>query len=58
MYGWGGGPENFDFLGPNGTCFVHCHFRAQKSLDFHSPPIPMTLVLDLGRIEIIKSRAM
>jgi hypothetical protein len=26
-------PENLDFLGPNGTCFACCHFRAHKSLN-------------------------
>jgi hypothetical protein len=31
-----------DFLGPNGT---HC--RAQKSLDFQGPPLPMHLVMML-----------
>jgi hypothetical protein len=24
--------EEANFLGPNGTCFARCHFRAQKSL--------------------------
>jgi hypothetical protein len=41
------GPESFDFFGPNGTCFVCCHFRAQKGLDFHGPPLPMALEMDL-----------
>ncbi len=35
------------FLGPNGTRFARCHFRAQKSLDFQSPPLPMPLVMML-----------
>jgi hypothetical protein len=26
------------FLGPNGTRYARCHFRAQKSLDFSAPP--------------------
>ncbi len=26
-------PENLVFLGPNGTQFANCNFRAQKSLD-------------------------
>ncbi len=37
LYGLCGGPDNFDFLGPNGTRFAHCHFRAQKSLDCQGP---------------------
>jgi hypothetical protein len=28
------GPENLDFIGPNGTPFARCHFRAQNSRDF------------------------
>jgi hypothetical protein len=32
--------EGLDFLGLNGTPFAHCHFRAQKSLDFQGPPLP------------------
>ena len=36
-------PENLDFLGPNGTRFARCHFRAQKSLDFQGPPLVMIL---------------
>jgi hypothetical protein len=35
------------FLGSNGTHFACCHVRAQKGLDFLSPPLPMALVLDL-----------
>jgi hypothetical protein len=35
------------FLGSKGTRFVCCHFRAQKSLDFHGPPFPMALAMDL-----------
>jgi hypothetical protein len=34
------------FLGPNGTCLARCHFRAQKSLDFQAPPLPMGLEMD------------
>jgi hypothetical protein len=30
----------------NGTRFAHCHFRAQKSLDFQVPPLPMDLEMD------------
>jgi hypothetical protein len=26
--------------------FARCHFRAQKSLDFQGPPLPMTLEMD------------
>jgi hypothetical protein len=29
------------FLGPNGTRFARCPFRAQKSLDFQGPRLPM-----------------
>jgi hypothetical protein len=32
------GPEISTFLGPNGTCYARCHFRAQKSLDFMAHP--------------------
>jgi hypothetical protein len=35
------------FLGPNSTLFARCHFRAQKSLDFQGPPLPMPLVMML-----------
>jgi len=38
----GVGPENLDFFGPR-----ECHFRAQKSLDFQGPPLPMPLVMML-----------
>jgi hypothetical protein len=31
-------PDNLDFLGPNGTHFACCHFRAQKSLNFQGHP--------------------
>jgi hypothetical protein len=34
------------FLGQNGTSFARGHFRAQKSLDFKSPPLPMALEMD------------
>ncbi len=26
--------------------FARCHFRAQKSLDFQGPPLPMALLMD------------
>jgi hypothetical protein len=48
----GGGPlegvalKIWTFLGPNGTLFARDHFRAQKSLDFQGPPLPMTLEID------------
>ncbi len=35
------------FSGPSGTRFAHCHFSAQKSLDFHGPPLTMPLEMDL-----------
>jgi hypothetical protein len=44
-------------LGPNGTLFAHCHFRAQKSLDFQDTPLTTTFVLDVACIEIIMPRA-
>jgi hypothetical protein len=39
--------------GPNGTRFAGCHFRAQKSLDFQSPPLPIALVMGVARIKIM-----
>jgi hypothetical protein len=38
------GPENLDFFGPKWHSLRLCHFRAQKSLDFQGPPLPMPLV--------------
>ncbi len=54
----GVGPENLNFLGPNGTQFAHCHFMAQKSLDFQDTQLPMTLVMGVARIKIITFRAL
>jgi hypothetical protein len=34
------------FLGINGTCLARCHFRAQNSLDFEGPPLPIALEMD------------
>ncbi len=34
------------FLGPNGTRFARCRCRAQKSLDFQGPSLPMTIEMD------------
>jgi hypothetical protein len=31
---------------PNGTRFAHCYFRAQRSLDFQGPPLPMAFKMD------------
>ena len=42
----GMGPENLDFFGQNGTCFARCHLRAQKSLDFQGPALPMAFETD------------
>jgi hypothetical protein len=42
-----GGPENLDFFGPKWHSLRWCHFRAQKSLDFQGPPLPMPLVMML-----------
>jgi hypothetical protein len=44
-------------LYPNGTRYACCHFRAQTSLDFQGPPLPMALVMDVARIKIITFRA-
>jgi hypothetical protein len=43
----GVGPENFDFFGPKWHSLRLCHFRAQKSLDFQGPPLPMPPVMML-----------
>ncbi len=37
--------------------FARSHFRAQKSLNFHGPPILMPLVMDLARLKTISFRA-
>jgi hypothetical protein len=34
-----------------------CHFRAQKSLDFQGPPLPMPLVMMLHPLKTIMYRA-
>ncbi len=34
------------FLGLNSTRVSRCHFRAQKSLDFQCPPLPMPFEMD------------
>jgi hypothetical protein len=39
--------EPLDFFGPKWHSFRSCHFRAQKSLDFQGPPLPMPLVMML-----------
>ncbi len=44
------------FLGSNGTCFAHAHFRAQKNLDFQGPPLLKALEMDVAHIKIISSR--
>jgi hypothetical protein len=49
-------PQILLFLGPNGTRFARGHFRAQKSLDFQGPPLPMALEMDVAHIKIISSR--
>jgi hypothetical protein len=36
-----------DFFGPKCHSLRLCHFRAQKSLDFQGPPIPMPRVMML-----------
>ncbi len=42
-------------LGLNGARFATI-FRAQTSLDFQGPPLPMALVMDVARVKIIKSK--
>jgi hypothetical protein len=39
--------------GLTGTRYAHCHFRAQKSLDFQGQLLPMALVMDLPASKII-----
>ncbi len=41
----GVGPKNPDFFGPKWHSLRSCHFRAQKSLDFQGPPLPMPQVM-------------
>jgi hypothetical protein len=36
-----------DFFGPKWHSLRSCQFRAQKSLDFQGPPLPMSLVMML-----------
>jgi hypothetical protein len=36
-----------DFFGPKWHSLRSCHFRAQKSLDFQGPPLPMPRVMML-----------
>ncbi len=40
-------PEKLDFFGPKWHSLCLCHFRAQTSLDFQGPPLPMPLVMML-----------
>jgi hypothetical protein len=44
----GAGPENLDFLSPNGSRFACCYFRAQKSLNFQGPTLPVALEINLS----------
>ncbi len=53
----GVGPGNLDFFGPKGPRFARSYFRAQKSLDFQGPPLPMPLVMDLDSLKTITYRA-
>jgi hypothetical protein len=47
----GVGPENLNFFG------IKWHsFRAQKSLSFQGPPLPMALEMNVACIKIIFSR--
>ncbi len=57
LYGGGGGPENLDFFGLKCHSLRSMPFQGQKSLDFHCPPLPIALVMDVARIKIITSRA-
>jgi hypothetical protein len=45
--GIGSGGPNLDFFGPKWHSLRSCHLRAQKSLDFQGPPLPMPLVMML-----------
>jgi|688.fasta_scaffold382820_1 hypothetical protein len=51
-------PKISTILGPYGTRFALCHFRAQKKARFQGPPLLMALVMDSARIKIITSRAL
>ncbi len=35
--------------------WAYCHFRAQKSLDFQGPPLPLALVMDLPASKSLRS---
>ena len=39
--------ESLNFFGPKQVSLGSSCFRAQKSLDFHGPTLPMALVMDL-----------
>jgi hypothetical protein len=43
--------EGGTFLSRNGTRFACYYFRAQKSLDFQGPSLPMALEMDLSPSE-------
>jgi hypothetical protein len=34
--------------------FARCHFRAQKSLDFQGPPLPMALEMDFPALKSLR----
>jgi hypothetical protein len=58
MGGGKGGRESLsNWLGPNGTPFAPCHFRAQKSLHFQGLTLTMALVMDIACLKIITSHA-
>ncbi len=42
-------------MGSDGTGFRLLPFQGPKSLDFQGAPLPMALVMDLARINIIMS---
>ncbi len=52
---WG---DKVTFLGPNGTCFAHSHFRAQKESRFSGPTPSHGPRNWFSRIKIITSRAL
>ncbi len=54
-----GRPWKSDFLSPNGTQLACCYFRAQKSLNFQGPTLPVSPEIDLYNqiIKIITSSA-
>ncbi len=38
------------------VCYVRGHFRAQKSLDFQGPLLPMALEMDVAHIKKLETQ--